>query len=518
MSSITSYMRLEPQTRTGAPQIGLEARIRDPLWLLGRQWELGEFRGEDAGSPVTVAVTLRSAPITGFAPGRGAAIEPLGRLGIEQAMTREAGPPDLRLRMRAGQRLIDALGRAGFRSHGDALRVSAAFAPTELATDDAAELAALVARRIPDGLRLLDVVRGELAGAPGPLHAVLTDWLAWATERFAIGPGAWAPDRLGYELAATTADGIRLVAPAIESGELDWHCFDVEPGAAPTAGATETSIDARPAPVRYPGMPALRFWQFEDDRVSFGDVEIEREDLGRLLLVHFALIGADDWFVVPAPVPLGAVSSIATLTVTDTFGRTTALSPVDAGGAAGTPRWSMFEHTGAATPLLVVPHIAGPALAGEPLEQVRFVRDEAANLGWAIEDRIEGAAGRSQLVASADPAIAPPGPAIAYRLRNELPAAWTPFVPRPIASGAIELARGFLVGGPVLPSHSRLLADTTVLREEELPRDGVTVTRGWRYARGPDGAIQLWRRRELRPGAVTPSRSLAFDILERGTP
>src|SRR6185436_16375234 len=52
MSSITSWTRLEPRARSGDMQSGLEARVHDPLWLLGRQWQLGEFQGEDAGSPV----------------------------------------------------------------------------------------------------------------------------------------------------------------------------------------------------------------------------------------------------------------------------------------------------------------------------------------------------------------------------------------------------------------------------------------------------------------------------------
>src|SRR5512138_702584 len=30
----------------------LQARVSDPLWLLARQWQFGEFQGTDAGSPV----------------------------------------------------------------------------------------------------------------------------------------------------------------------------------------------------------------------------------------------------------------------------------------------------------------------------------------------------------------------------------------------------------------------------------------------------------------------------------
>jgi len=44
-------------------------------------------------------------------------------------------------------------------------------------------------------------------------------------------------------------------------------------------------------PVSYPGMPADRWWQFEDARVDFGAVDSEPDDLLRLLMVEFARMG-----------------------------------------------------------------------------------------------------------------------------------------------------------------------------------------------------------------------------------
>ena len=52
MPSITSWMRLEPLSRNAEMNSSLQARIYDPLWMLARQWQLGEFQGEDNGSPV----------------------------------------------------------------------------------------------------------------------------------------------------------------------------------------------------------------------------------------------------------------------------------------------------------------------------------------------------------------------------------------------------------------------------------------------------------------------------------
>src|SRR5262245_22372454 len=62
-------MRLEPGSRTGDMSSGLQARIYDPLWLLARQWQVGEFQGEDNGSPAKASFQAESAQLTRFHAG-----------------------------------------------------------------------------------------------------------------------------------------------------------------------------------------------------------------------------------------------------------------------------------------------------------------------------------------------------------------------------------------------------------------------------------------------------------------
>src|SRR3712207_672311 len=69
MPSITTWRRLEPRARESDVQVGLQARVHDPLWLLGRQWQVGEFKGEDAGSPVASRLEADSFGLTRYAPG-----------------------------------------------------------------------------------------------------------------------------------------------------------------------------------------------------------------------------------------------------------------------------------------------------------------------------------------------------------------------------------------------------------------------------------------------------------------
>ena len=63
-SSVTSWTRLEPQVTNADIAVSSNARVFDPLWLMTRQWQVGEFQGEDAGSPVQARVRATAAPLT----------------------------------------------------------------------------------------------------------------------------------------------------------------------------------------------------------------------------------------------------------------------------------------------------------------------------------------------------------------------------------------------------------------------------------------------------------------------
>src|SRR5438093_13207430 len=69
MPSITSWNRLEARPRSTDLTTALAARIRDPLWMLARQWQFGEFRGEDAAAPAFAQVTATQGRLLGWHAG-----------------------------------------------------------------------------------------------------------------------------------------------------------------------------------------------------------------------------------------------------------------------------------------------------------------------------------------------------------------------------------------------------------------------------------------------------------------
>ena len=122
-------------------------------------------------------------------------------------------------------------------------------------------------------------------------------------------------------------------------------------------------------------------------------------DLAQLLMIEYASSYGNDWFVVPLTLPVGSLTAVNSLVVTDSFGVRTLLRPIG-DRALPRPNWTMWQlahirrpgqETDWATgvePVLPAA-VARPRTEGPALEDVLFMRDEMANVAWAIERRIE---------------------------------------------------------------------------------------------------------------------------------
>jgi hypothetical protein len=122
----------------------------------------------------------------------------------------------------------------------------------------------------------------------------------------------------------------------------------------------------------------------------------------------------------------------------------------------------------------------------------------------------------------ANPPGPPPSPQAppVYRLASEVPDHWIPLIPHEIAAGRTELRRAALRrstpdGEVRVEPLGRVLSPGQPLAfpSEEVPREGVTVSRNWQYSRLPDGSTALWQGRRVRAGRGESSSSLQFDSL-----
>src|SRR6266487_3461876 len=66
--TITTWNRLEGRPRSQSFERALQAEVRDALWMLTKQWQIGEFRGSDAGSPVFAKLLIDTTRLTKYRP------------------------------------------------------------------------------------------------------------------------------------------------------------------------------------------------------------------------------------------------------------------------------------------------------------------------------------------------------------------------------------------------------------------------------------------------------------------
>src|SRR5215203_5457515 len=274
--AITLWNRLEGRARQADFSRSLRAEIRDPLWMLTRQWQLGEFKGSDGGSAAKVRVQIDAARLDRFAAraNDGVGFQPAvpydESTPLEVQVEREtlwqttAASADeyLALRAQMGRHWLSLLRAAGHHSlrtlfvgeygftdvredGSDAERLEAAHVQSDATSW---QLLAASLRRLPDGRRLLDAVNDGSFDAfvddrvePARRQSVkdlARDFQRWFARLYSQ-PGsraedAWAPPYLEYQFAssapadATEQQRTTLVAEQYHHGRLDWFAFEVD--------------------------------------------------------------------------------------------------------------------------------------------------------------------------------------------------------------------------------------------------------------------------------------------------
>jgi hypothetical protein len=212
-----NWARVEPRTAGTSIDVGFAARIHDPFWMLARQWQVGEFQGEDAGTPIVARWRARVKSMTRYHAGP---IEPNTQLNaakfdpdsipLEALVERQPlqqsamvdGLDGLRLAVESGQHFLRLLGLQPMtQSYDKAFKTLYAVpklsdAQRAALDPDTIAYADLVADRALDGRRLkaalgdpanpkLDAALHIAAGDGAELGAAYRAWIAWANELLA---------------------------------------------------------------------------------------------------------------------------------------------------------------------------------------------------------------------------------------------------------------------------------------------------------------------------------------------
>ena len=156
------------------------------------------------------------------------------------------------------------------------------------------------------------------------------------------------------------------------------------------------------------------------------------------------------------------------------------------------------------------------------------MRDELANLAWAIERRLEsplevGLETSQGPVEASEPTEEAPRDVPVYRLASPVPEHWVPLLPVRLDPNQpeVRLARGAVLdldGQPHVVAASAQILEVgqgrLLIREEEVPREGLVVRRSYQAARWHDGRLFVWAGNRVSVGRGDASSGLAFDSLE----
>lgn len=478
----------------------VRAVVHDPLWFLARQWQMGEFQGENASTPVEVRATIRTRRISYTAaalPGAPPSLEAL--------------PPEV---------LVESENNDWW-TIGRRLKVGA-------------ELAAQ--------LGLAPQERWLFADPPPPYDLVSPAWDALTIladgdlDTSGLDPSpaepahCWVDDELVYEHAdAFDAEGTALHLRRHRGGRMDWYSVDAGAGPAEPAGEFLELEPLIPARLDFPGRPRAGTWEIEDAQHDYGSVGADAKHTSTAILVNLVQGHRDEWFAVPIGAETGVIVEITEFWVRDAFDQewdsTTSDGlnpPTDLVATPFGPRpWALFDS---GTSGLILWNAVDRTLESEPIEQVQFGVDDQSNLVWAVERRLDSRSPRPIVPESGAYPLIPPPPgdqtvSSDYRYVPGMGAEayWIPYALDAEAARR-ELARHRLRDLSFYPAldlpeaAAAVLRDAGRIREGVVPIGGVQVERRWQLARASTGAPQLWIERRRGPLMSPPARTLRFDV------
>ena len=431
--TVMMWNRLEGRPRaTKNFDRALRAEVRDALWMLTKQWQMGEFEGDDAGSPVLAKLRMDTTQLTKYRAAANAAQAfpddtPLEAQVEQKMLPFSAFNQDisLDLRLMAGRRWKKIIAQAGpvepvwsFSLEQFPIKLPDASNPADAticAHPESWQQFAAFAGRAVDGFALYQYIKSGLLLTALPGGAALgaeptalkETFITWFNSMF-LQPNdpednAWIPARFEYQFqcSAPVSNGEKtLSAKEYYHGHLDWYNFNFEKEST-SLGEVETKppeeVIAKtvrtllPTPVTFDGMPNTRWWAFENGKVNYSFIKPGTQELAKLMFMEFGLVYANDWYLIPFDLPVGTIASVRGMSVSNVFGENFWIEASGRGSDEDWDRWNMFsinieghDQLPTDTSLLLLPGV--PKIQqSKPFEKVAFIRDEMANMVWGIE-------------------------------------------------------------------------------------------------------------------------------------
>ena len=578
--TVMMWNRLEGSPRTHQFNKALKAEVRDALWMLTKQWQMGEFKADDAGSPVFAKVHISTSTLTDYKAAENPEQVYEKNLPLEVKAEQKKIPfgskkkeisLDIRLQMGKFWLILLKKNSLNFKveyvlKYPFELPANNEDSDYIFANKDVWQHYAAIAGRSMDGYKFYEYLNiiGHKAsdGIAGSVSDILKidelskKFIDWFENQYQQPidekNNAWKPEKLEYQFECTATskqDSKTLNAEEYYQGNLDWYAFDIEQKNNRNDNGKITFTDTFiPTHVKFKGMPDTRWWKFEDGKTSFGDIKTSKTDLSNLLLMEFALVFANDWFVIPRVLPIGSLSNIEGLTVKNNFGETIWIDPTEKENLETLP-WSVFKlNSKTQNNTLFLAPSAMKVQQSNPIEEILLIRDEMSNMVWGIETVVPTVFGKGdkgnevalrtrqfhEKLANVSPIATEYAAKISYLSMNDVPENWIPFVPvhKKDDVREIQLQRASMLREIEGSSQTRELKKikplTSILREgldeaspkayfiheEEVSSAGIKVQQIFQRTRWVNGEVFVWLGMKKKIGRGEGSSGLAFDQIK----
>ena len=330
---------------------------------------------------------------------------------------------------------------------------------------------------------------------------------------FLLKIGLKSAENLVSSAPVTIIDGItEVMAKAIQK-ELSFSDTDVEvicqkPTTDVKPDGTEDTLIRKeevlclPTPASFAAAPNKRLWQMEDRKVFMGN-SVEEPSEANSVVMRFATMYSNDWMLFPLKTEIGQYITIERIDVIDSFGQRHTMSGDCRAGnkeqlGEYEEQWQVFVNSTvgdakrtAINGLYYAQQLAA-TIEGKPVEEIKILRDEIANMVWGVENIVPDGCGgtldanlyATQLETivnernkAGEPVREPdtivfgqdsapevekaasnqaPRAKFSYSLQSSVPFNWIPFIPQRLATEDTKNSPFFMGGREIILRRGKM--------------------------------------------------------------
>lgn len=505
--------RIEGRTRDADPTEAMRLRVHDPLWMLARQWQMGEFRGNNTGTAMSVRCIVRYEDCSSDP------IEPV---------TEQINPRiDFLAKIESAVHFLDLMRSSGLNVKEHLPGLIQSFPIDWNALDDSLVLPDAVTSqqehllnrhlqnyarayrgKIFDGEALYNhLVQGH-SFLNGDSDEPETKFKAWFQKKYkpvSSDSQSWQEADLCYTVETNVA-GKQFTGDRYQGGRLSWYTFDYNDnqsaGQSQTSSSKSEQVLCLPTPASFAAAPNKRLWQMEDRKVFMGN-SVEEPSEANSVVMRFATMYSNDWMLFPLKTEIGQYITIERIDVIDSFGQRHTMSGDCRAGnkeqlGEYEEQWQVFVNSTvgdakrtAINGLYYAQQLAA-TIEGKPVEEIKILRDEIANMVWGVENIVSDGCGgtldanlyATQLETivnernkAGEPVREPdtivfgqdsapqvekaasnqaPRAKFSYSLQSSVPFNWIPFIPQRLATEDTKKSPFFMGGREIILRRGKM--------------------------------------------------------------